>query len=93
MLAERFSQNPLETYFWKQHPLGAWKDNLSLYDLETKYHSSQKQQLVQEMKLQILSQIEPVQCHKKYKQNNLCDLQKFQADIRYLAIKPTQQVS
>ena len=45
------------------------------------------------MKLQILSRIEPVQCRKKYKENNPCDLQKFQADIRYLAIKPTQQVS
>ena len=29
----------------------------------------------------------------KYKQNNPCDLQKFQAAIRYLAIKPTQQLS
>ena len=24
MLAERFSQDPLENYFCKQHPLGAW---------------------------------------------------------------------
>ena len=30
MLAERFSQNPLENYFCKQHPLGAWIDKLHL---------------------------------------------------------------
>ena len=32
VLAERFSQVPLETYFCKQHPPGAWKDKLPLYD-------------------------------------------------------------
>ena len=32
VLAERFSQDPLETYFCKQHPRGAWKDNLLFYD-------------------------------------------------------------
>ena len=33
VLAERFSQDPLETYFCKQHPPGAWKDKLpALYD-------------------------------------------------------------
>ena len=32
MLAERFNQDPLETYFWKQHPPGAWIDKLRLYD-------------------------------------------------------------
>ena len=32
VLAERFSQNPLETYFCKQHPNGAWIDKLPLYD-------------------------------------------------------------
>ena len=32
VLAERFSQDPLETYFWKQHPPGAWKDKPPLYD-------------------------------------------------------------
>ena len=31
-LAERFSQDPLETYFCKQHPLGASKDKLPLND-------------------------------------------------------------
>ena len=31
VLAERFSEDPLETYFYKQHP-GAWKDKLPLYD-------------------------------------------------------------
>ena len=40
------------------------------------------------MKIYVLSQIEPVQRWKKYKQNNSCDPHKFQA-----AIKPTQQVS
>ena len=32
VFAERFSQDPLETYFCKQHPPGAWKDKLPLYD-------------------------------------------------------------
>ena len=32
VLAERFSQDPLETYFWKQHPREAWIDNLLLYN-------------------------------------------------------------
>ena len=32
VLAERFSHNPLETYFWKQHYPGVWKDKLFLYD-------------------------------------------------------------
>ena len=32
VLAERFSQDPLETYFCKQHPAGAWIDKLPLYD-------------------------------------------------------------
>ena len=32
MLAERFSQDPLETYFCKQHSPRAWKDDLLLND-------------------------------------------------------------
>ena len=32
VLAERFSQDPLETYFCKQHSPGAWKDKLPIYD-------------------------------------------------------------
>ena len=32
VLGERFSQDPFETYFHKQHLSGAWKDNLSLYE-------------------------------------------------------------
>ena len=32
MLAERFTQDPLETYFCKQHPSRARKENLPLYD-------------------------------------------------------------
>ena len=32
VLAERFSRDPLETYFCKQRPPGAWKDKLPLYD-------------------------------------------------------------
>ena len=32
MLAERFSQDPLETYFCKQHPPGAWINKLPLYE-------------------------------------------------------------
>ena len=40
------------------------------------------------MTIQILSQIEPVHCRKKHKQNSVCYLRKFQAAIRYLAIMP-----
>ena len=32
VLAKRFSQDPLETCFCKQHPPGVWKNNLPLYD-------------------------------------------------------------
>ena len=32
-MSERFSQDPLETYFCKQNPPGACRDNLSLYDI------------------------------------------------------------
>ena len=47
VLAERFSHDPLETYFSRQLLSGAWKDNLPLYDFgyatlfETKQHSGQ----------------------------------------------------
>ena len=45
------------------------------------------------MKIWFLSQIEPVQYRKKCKQNNPGYLQKFQAAIRYQAVKATQQAS
>ena len=32
MLAEIFSEDPLERYFCKQYPPGAWIDKLTLYD-------------------------------------------------------------
>ena len=32
VLAERFSQDPLETYFYKQHPPVAWIGKLPLCD-------------------------------------------------------------
>ena len=32
VVAERFSQDQLETYFSKQHPSGAWIDKPPLYD-------------------------------------------------------------
>ena len=32
VLAERFSEDPLETCFCMQHPSGAWEDELPLYD-------------------------------------------------------------
>ena len=49
VLAERFSQDPLETYFWfcKQHPPGALKDtyhSIILFvptRIETKKYSNQ----------------------------------------------------
>ena len=31
VLAERFSEDPLETYFCMQHLSGAWEDELPLY--------------------------------------------------------------
>ena len=34
VLAKRFSQDPLETYTWKQHSPGAWIDKLPLYDFD-----------------------------------------------------------
>ena len=32
VLSERFSQDPLETYFFKQYPPGTSKDKLPLFD-------------------------------------------------------------
>ena len=32
VMVERFSQDPLETYFYKQHPPGTWKDKIPLHD-------------------------------------------------------------
>ena len=32
MLGDKFSQDPLETYFCKQHPPVPWIDKLPLYD-------------------------------------------------------------
>ena len=34
VLAKRFSQDPFETKICKQHPSGAWKDKLPLYDFD-----------------------------------------------------------
>ena len=34
VLVERFSQDPLETDFWKQRSSGAWRDNLPFYDFD-----------------------------------------------------------
>ena len=34
MLVKRFSQDPLESYFCKQHPNEAWKGKLTLYDFD-----------------------------------------------------------
>ena len=51
VLSERFSQDPLETYFFKQYPPGTSKDKLPLYDFGyakiflTKKYSSQQQQV------------------------------------------------
>ena len=42
VLAERFSQDPLETYFCKQHPPGAWKDKLPPYDFWLRHFWKQK---------------------------------------------------
>ena len=89
MLAERFSQDPLETYFYK-HPLGAGIDKLPLYDFG--YAKAFRKQKV----------FKPITSGKvrdentnfesnrtssmseKYKQNYPCNLQEFQAAIRYL---------
>ena len=94
MLAERSRQDPLETYFYKQHPPGAWKDNLPLYDFG--YSNTFQNQIafktiatgsVRDENIKFVFSVG------KHKQNNSCDLQKFQVVIRYLAIEPTQQVS
>ena len=42
VLAERFSQDPFETYFCKQHHPRPWKDNLPLYDFESIQASSKR---------------------------------------------------
>ena len=34
VLIKRFGQDPLETYFCKQHPHGPWKDKLPLYNVD-----------------------------------------------------------
>ena len=44
VLAERFLQDPLETYFCKQTTRGAWKDNPSIYDF--RYANTFKNQKV-----------------------------------------------
>ena len=45
VLAERFSQDRLDlqaTYFCKQHPPGAWKDKLPLYEFRYDSFRNQK---------------------------------------------------
>ena len=100
MLAERFSQDPLQTYFCKQHPPRAWRDKLPLYDFG--YANTFRNQKVlkpiaggkvRDKNVHFGSHRTSLISQKKYKQNNPCYLQKFQPAIRYLAIKPTQQLS
>ena len=83
MLTERFSQDSFDTYFNKQHFLGAFKDNLSLYNFAY-VNTIQDEKLfkpietgnVQDENINSETDKEPVQCWKIYKQNNLCYLQK-----------------
>ena len=79
VLAERFSQDPLETYFRKQHPSGA-KDKLPLYDFgyanifgNQKVFKPISTGKVRDENIVFDSD----QCRKQYKQNNPCYLQKF----------------
>ena len=67
VLAERFSQDPFETYLCK-HPPGAWKEKQPLYDLG--YTNTFRNQKASGKVIDgnIMCQIEPVQCWKKYKQ-------------------------
>lgn len=99
-LSKRFFQDPLETYFHKHHPPGARKDNLPLYDFG--YENTFWNQLVfkpivtgsvRDKKINFELGRTSSMSRKMQKKNNPCDLQKFQAPIRYLTIKTTQQVS
>ena len=96
MLAERFSQDPLEMYFCKQHPPAAWKDTLHLHGFSytnTFQNQISFKHIATGSVRDENKKFESHRCRKKYKQNNPCNLQKFQAAIRYLAIKPTQQLN
>ena len=100
MLAERFSQDPLETYFCKQHPPGAWKDELLLYDFGCA-NTFRNQNVfkpiaagkVKDENINFESHRTSSMSRKKYKHNNRCYFQKFQAAIRYLAINTTSKLN
>ena len=91
VLTIRFSQNPLESYFCKQNPLGTWKDKLPFYDFG--YANTFQSQKV--FKPIATSKVRDENINfesdrtssmsEKIKQNNPCYLLKFQAAIRYLA--------
>ena len=79
VLAERFSQDPLETYFRKQHPSGA-KDKLPLYDFgyDNIFGNQKVFKPISTGKVRDENIVfESDQCRKQYKQNNTCYLQKF----------------
>ena len=88
VLAERFSQDPLEIYFSKQHPPGAYKD----YDFDCP-NTFRNQKIFKPIATGQVSDENINFETDNYKQNNPRYPQKFQAAIRYLATKPTEQVS
>ena len=104
MLAERFNQGPLKAYFCKQHSSGAWKDNVPIYDFG--YVNTFRNQIAfkpirtgsvrdENMKFESnkTSSMKEKNTNKEIFNLQICDLQKFQAAIRYLAIKPAKQVN
>ena len=98
VLAERFSQDPLESYFCKQPP-GVWKDKLPLYEFG--YANTFRNQKVFKPtatgkvrdEINFESDRTSSMSEKIQTKNTRCYLQNFQAASRYLAIKPTQEVS
>ena len=93
VLAEIFSQDPLETYFCKQHPPGALKNKQPLYDFgcanafrNQKVFKPIATGTVSDENINPESDRTSSMSEKNTKKNNPCYLQ---AAIRYLAIKPT----
>ena len=99
VLAERISQDPLESYFCKQPPPGVWKDKLPLHEFgyantfrnQKVFKSTATGKVRDEINFE--SDRTSSMSEKIQTKNNRCYLQDFQAASRYLAIKPTQEVS
>ena len=78
VLAERFSQDPLETYFRKQHPSGAKDKPLYDFGYANIFGNQKVFKPISTGKVRDENIVfESDQCRKQYKQNNTCYLQKF----------------